>query len=237
MQALGCRSAQILSQYINNPAVPHQLKFDIATNCRHSIINMNHAVVNNEMGMFDLDVQYDGERWTTFPTLYPRTSAIMLQLQQDGVPASRFKQAILRQDGPMALANFEDAARDVQVHRLRAEKDETDLGGRAMAAYTAAKYQEAADLYEHCAVLSGILRPGPSNEARTAFHNVGRCYMQMGDFNWGAIYMQHSLKVARQLEGTLGVEQVKKVEARLAECEDHLARNDTVKCTSRKQHP
>lgn len=205
--------------------------------CRHSIVNMNHAVVNMEAGMFDLDVQYDGDRWTAFPLLYPRTTTAMLQLQQGGTAASRIKASILQQDGPMALTNFEDAVRDVRVHRERAEKDETTLGAKAMAAYNAASYQAAADLYEHCAVLANILRPGPSMEDRTALHNVGRAYMQMGDYNWGAKYMRQSLEVARQLQGSLGIEQMKKVEARLEECEQHLERNDTVTCTSRRQHP
>lgn len=212
------------------------MKLNLAVHCRHSIINMNHAVVNMEEGMFDLDVQYDGTCWTAFPTLYPRTAAVMLQLQQGGA-SSRVKTDILRQNGPMALAMFEDAAKDVRVHRERAEKEEADLGPKALSAYSAKSYQVAADMYEQCSVLSEILRPGPSNEARTALHNVGRAYMLMGDFNSGAIHMRRSLVIARQLEESLGVEQLRKVEARLQECEDHLGRSDTMRCTSRKQNP
>ncbi|MEW5314497.1 MAG: hypothetical protein WDW38_005992 [Sanguina aurantia] len=238
---------------------------------RHSITNMNHAIVNMEGGMFDLDVQYDATRWTKFPLLYPRTAASMSQLEQGGLPASRLKARITQQDGPMAVANFEEAVRDVRLHRDRAEQDLAAIGVEAQAAYEAAKYQAAADLYEHCSVLSAILRPEPTYEARTALHNVGRAYMQMGDFQWGAVYMRQSLDVARQngaqmgrsLHATepgccaaewgavymrqsldvarqlvgLGAEHVRKVEARLEECERHLAANKSVPCTTRKQHP
>lgn len=186
--------------------------------------------------MFDLDVQYDATRWTKFPLLYPRTAASMSQLEQGGLPASRLKARIMQQDGPMAVANFEEAVRDVRLHRDRAEQDLAAVGVKAQAAYEAAKYQAAADLYEHCSVLSAILRPEPTYEARTALHNVGRAYMQTGEFQWGAVYMRQSLDVARQLVG-LGAEHVRKVEARLEECERHLAANKSVPCTTRKQHP